>query len=222
MVVNGDLYTDNNLSVNGGIFTTDATIFGNFVALNDINLTGSSKLIMDGNYNIYSDGSSLRFDGDVVPHNVSWDLGNNVSGEHWDDVVADDVILFSDRRLKKEIKEINPVLSRVMTLNPVTYKYIESHSKDDRMRSGLLAQELLEVFPHAVITEDVDVDINTGDVIRTPVEYLGINYLELVPITIKAIQEQQATIDSQNQEIDNLKEELKSIKLMLENVMDKD
>lgn len=84
----------------------------------------------------------------------------------------------SDRRLKENINPITYGLNTVMAMNPSTYKYISTNKKS----LGFIAQEMEEVVPE-VVSENPD-------------GYLGISYTELIPVLVKAIQEQQAVIES--------------------------
>ncbi len=152
--------------------------------------------------------SNLGLDGDVVPYSGStsgYDLGNNVAGEYWDDVVALEYITFSDRNTKDEVKSISHGLSDIMKLRPVSYRYKKEVSADDKIKLGLIAQEVEEVIPEAVVNDDVDVDAETGEKIITKGQYKGMNYDQLIPVLIKAVQEQQAIIEDLKREIDQIK-----------------
>ena len=65
-------------------------------------------------------------------------------------------------------------------IKPVEFTYNEKLCKNDGKRHfGVIAQELNEIFPkekYALVIED-----NSG--------YLLVNYIELIPILIKAVQE---------------------------------
>ncbi len=89
----------------------------------------------------------------------------------------------SDRRLKKGITAIeNGTLNKVMQLNPVSY--LMKDQMDTKRNLGLISQEVQELFPsitHYVKESDI----------------LTLSYTELIPILIKALQEQQGIIESQ-------------------------
>jgi len=163
---------------------------------------------------------NIQIDGDITPlGNVQFDLGNNTSTEHWDDCVADDFINFSDKRLKEDINDLENVLPSLLKLRPVTYKYLEKHNIDGRVRTGFIAQEMQDVFSNVVIDKDIDFNRQTNQKIVTQSEYLSMNYIELIPIAIKAIQEQQLLIEkleavnqSVNTENENLQNEVKQLK----------
>ncbi|MBF9675020.1 phage tail protein [Streptococcus pseudopneumoniae] len=90
----------------------------------------------------------------------------------------------SDRRLKENIKE-SPVnaLDKIQALNMVSFDFIESQKHEE---VGLIAQEVQEVVPHAVETDEVT-------------SYLSINYSKFVPYLLKAVQE----LDQKIKEMEN-------------------
>ena len=95
-----------------------------------------------------------------------------------------DVVAFSttpsDRRLKKNIKEINYGLDTIMNLNPKEYDW----KKDDRHDIGFIAQEVEEIIPEIVKDKKhFDKEIKTLD------------YEKLTAVLIKAVQEQQDQIN---------------------------
>jgi hypothetical protein len=92
---------------------------------------------------------------------------------------ANGTIQTSDATLKRDIVPLRYGLDEVRRLRPITYRWKEG---DDRVRLGLIAQEVREVVPELVH--------GSGG----PNEPLGMNYGELVPLLINAIQEQQTEI----------------------------
>ncbi|MCX7551854.1 tail fiber domain-containing protein [Xanthomarina sp. F2636L] len=90
----------------------------------------------------------------------------------------------SDRRLKKDITPLSYGLETILQLNPVAYNWI--NRTRDYKSLGLIAQEV-----QPIINEIVHID---DDEAKT----LSVSYTELIPVLIKAIQEQQEIIESQN------------------------
>jgi hypothetical protein len=88
----------------------------------------------------------------------------------------------SDRRSKKNIAPLQYGLSSVMAMNPVMYHMVEELDTDKK-HIGLIAQEI-----KAVIDEIVD------DIKDETKQFYGLDKSGLVPVLIKAIQEQQALI----------------------------
>ena len=131
-------------------------------------------------------------------------------------VLTGNLLMTSDRRLKSEIKTLPTTLDIIKQLNPVSYKKKDSISssnyKNEEM--GFIAQEIQKVLPMLVL-EGADMD-----------KTLSVNYISLIPVLTKAIQEQQTQIeekakvtdelkkqlDRQQKEIDELRELIKSIK----------
>lgn len=97
----------------------------------------------------------------------------------------------SDRRLKKDINEINYGLKELMKIRPVTYYYNFGKSKD-RKRIGLIAQEVKEILPEVVVGTETDTS------------YLSITYSDIIPVLIQSIKEQQKTIEVLQEQINIL------------------
>jgi len=98
----------------------------------------------------------------------------------------------SDARLKKDVADLSYGLRDLAALRPVTFKWKDPNRGDGR-HLGFLAQELQKVVP-----EIVDKDAKTG--------MLAVDYPALVPLLVKAMQEQQATIQRQDARIANLEQ----------------
>jgi hypothetical protein len=112
----------------------------------------------------------------------------------------------SDEKLKTNIKSIDSGLSLVGKLKPKKYKMLASDYPNmnlpTSLQYGLLAQDVAAVLPDLV--SDVPSPGNSPDGSRTapptPDTYKSVNYIGLIPILIKAVQEQQNQItDLQNQ-----------------------
>jgi len=101
----------------------------------------------------------------------------------------------SDFRLKREIKPILGGIETLMQLNPVSYEKKSSLASSDYSinENGFIAQELKKVLP---------ILVNEG---KGPDKLLSVNYISIIPILTKAIQEQQKTIEGQQKQIDELK-----------------
>lgn len=103
------------------------------------------------------------------------------------------VNFLSDKNAKKEIIELNKGINAVMALKPSQYKYKDSNT--GKLCYGFIAQELAEVFPNLVsVTPE-----NKGDT-------YAVDYVGLIPVLTKSIQEQQLLLEAQAIEIAKLKE----------------
>ncbi len=79
----------------------------------------------------------------------------------------------SDARLKRDVAPMDGILDRVLELRPVTYR-LRADSESGPQTFGLIAQEVETLFPEVV-----------GDCHGMK----ALSYSELVPVTIRAIQE---------------------------------
>jgi hypothetical protein len=93
----------------------------------------------------------------------------------------------SDRRLKSDIKDSPLGLDFIKTIRPVSY--FRNDDVDKKTEYGFIAQELDNALQNAGST-------NNGIVRLTPNGMLGVRYNDFLPISIKAIQEQQLQIEA--------------------------
>jgi hypothetical protein len=113
----------------------------------------------------------------------------------------------SDYRLKENIAPIQNALTRINTLNPISYDMIDTGVSGE----GFLAHEAQTVVPYAVIGEKDElyeadnVPEEKEDQIGQP-KYQMMDYAKLTPLLVKAIQEQQTIIDDLKSRIEALEE----------------
>ncbi len=98
------------------------------------------------------------------------------------------VVHSSDARLKKDVADLERGLDEVMRLRPVSFAWA---NRDDGRRVGLVAQEVRAVVDE-VVYEGQD-------------GTLGVAYESLVPVLVKAVQQQQAEIERLKQELEALR-----------------
>lgn len=106
----------------------------------------------------------------------------------------------SDESLKTAVASLTPVMDKLKALAIKTYAYKSDSSKE--MTIGLLAQEAKDLFPELVSYSEAD-------------QLYGVNYAGFSMVAIKAIQEQQATIEEQAQKIEHLEERLARLEALL-------
>ncbi len=115
----------------------------------------------------------------------------------------------SDNKLKEEVTPLaeTGLVERLMTVNPVSYRYTTDSEYADMhlpegIQFGLLAQELEAVFPELVSDEiNMIVPPATAEGGEDPSDareltFKAVNYTGLIPVLIQAIKEQQARIDA--------------------------
>ena len=110
----------------------------------------------------------------------------------------------SDRRLKENFSSIDSVLTKIMKIEGLSYNMINDSTK--RREYGVIAQDVQVVFPEMVTIVDPD----NG--------YLGVAYIQLVPVLLEATKAQQAIIEAQKAEIATEKAENESQKQEIETI----
>lgn len=182
---------------------------------------GSIEYIVDGTNELFYEGSAFSPMSDFGA-----DLGASpFSGvtRRWDDVYADDFITPTNTYSKTSNKNSNLQnrgLTEIMQLKPISYKentpsngnkIIPDNQKANKL--GFDAQELSVIIPEAVKKSDwVSLD-ESGE--RTYIEYerpIGVMPYQIIPVTVKAIQEQQNQIEEMKKEIALLKEMVNALK----------
>jgi len=102
----------------------------------------------------------------------------------------------SDARAKSDIRDLDLGLDFVLALRPVSFRYKNGNGRTDM---GFIAQDV-----EALMGDDYNVLGIGGDTDRT----LSLRYTDLIAPIVKAIKEQQATIEAQQAEIQDLKARL--------------
>jgi hypothetical protein len=102
----------------------------------------------------------------------------------------------SDQRFKENIRDLDDGLSKVMQLQPRKFDWKEGKGKNITNDRGFIAQEFEEVFPDLI--GDWKEEAPEGE---EPYKSLS---QDLIPTLVKAIQEQQATIEALTQRIETL------------------
>ena len=196
----------NNSGTNYGMYSnlsqpaaSTSDVFGTFNNIPDVGAGTHYGFLAnvpgDGHFGVYSintsaNGYSGYFDGrvgvtgtllvddHVLPiTDAAYNLGSLT--QRWNTVYATNgTIQTSDERLKKNIQPLHYGLKEVLQLHPVNYQWKDTNEP----KIGLLAQEV-----QGLIKEIVKEDPGS--------KLLGMNYGELVPVLIKAIQEQNERIE---------------------------
>ncbi len=115
----------------------------------------------------------------------------------------------SDRRVKSNIKPLPSLLDKVMSLRPVTYQ-MKHHNPQQRQSIGFVAQEVRAAFPE--ITSVLKGNDHGYEGIP---DLHTMNYEDLGPIAIKAIQEQQQKIKSLKERNDALLQRIEAVEKAL-------
>ncbi|MEO5893793.1 MAG: tail fiber domain-containing protein [Ferruginibacter sp.] len=115
--------------------------------------------------------------------------------------------VFSDARLKKEVSNLGSGLEIIKKLLPKTYLFKkEEYARLNlpvQKQFGFLAQDIETILPELVTTSREQVETDAKGKSRSE-DLKAVNYIELIPILTKAIQEQQEQIEELKKMINNL------------------
>ena len=99
----------------------------------------------------------------------------------------------SDERLKNITGEITNALDKVLQLRAATYTWKADESAKPQV--GLIAQDLLKVLPEVVVVPESETDKDGNK------QYMGVNYDNVIPLLVAAIQELKAEVDILKQQL---------------------
>lgn len=170
---------------------------------------GSIEYLVDGEAII---ASSFSF---APTASNTYSLGTSAS--RWSNIYLQNApTVTSDITLKNKIQDIGYGLKEIMQIKPISYQWKENYIGKTRIPDnlkqtslGFSAQELLTILPEVVKTHDWKIKSEA-----TPNEYeyvqndkLGVMYSQIIPVTVKAIQEQQAQIEELKTAVAELKKQ---------------
>ena len=104
-------------------------------------------------------------------------------------ITGAEVTATSDIRLKSNIETIDSALDKVKEMRGV---YFDKHGSQDKRSVGVIAQEMQEIMPEVVVTDD------------TEDKYLSVAYGNLVGVLIEAVKEL-------SEEVDKLKKSIRTV-----------
>lgn len=138
--------------------------------------------------------SVLKMDGARL-----YPTGNNTQGLGYTSNAYAQVVAYSfpnpsDIRFKKNIKNLNYGVADIMKIRPVTYDLKDN--KNEHLMIGFIAQEMEKIIPEIVSTN------------KDSVGYKSIDYVKLVPVLTKGMQQQQMVIESQGGELKALRAQI--------------
>ena len=160
-----------------------------------VGLTDAAYLVADSGVQLYQTGGA-RFgaDGTSARNLISFVNGTDGTpaevGVIQTNGSSTSYLTSSDRRLKENIADADDAGSKIDAIQVRKFDWKVDGSHQDY---GMVAQELLEVAPEAVSAPE------------DPEEMMGVDYSKLVPMMIKAIQEQQEQIEQLKADIAVLK-----------------
>lgn len=132
---------------------------------------------------------------------ATYDFGS--SNFRWKHIYTEDITTRnsittdSDRRLKNNINGLQYGLADVLNMRPVSYNLKKGNT--EQVHLGFIAQEVESIVPE-IVSQTTDEK-----------HMRSMRYSEIIPVLVKATQEQQALIDQQQQQIIDLQLMVKSL-----------
>lgn len=203
-----------------GFGSTTTSISGTVDVRNNGNRNNASLGVGSSEYIRGIDSSDAEFSHAIVPvTSGNLDLGD--SWLSWTNIYATNTtIQTSDIRKKKDIQPLKYGVESLMKLRPVSYKWkdefygeIKIKPADKRRKLGFITQEVNQVIPELIVDEHWTAEKENPNVpVKKATEIMGMRYSDLLPVIVKATQNQETLIRAVNkkqQEILRLLETLK-------------
>ena len=207
----GSIYWNNGTTNKGEIFYYHVSDYMSFTtnSVERARIDSSGNLLVGTTNSSSSAGAGFKVTSPVAGH---WDAGivttaNSASYSCWDiystatssyrfyvtttgviNAVSNTITTISDQRLKENIRDLDDGLATVMALKPRKFDWKESKGAGTKNVRGFIAQEFEQVFPD-LIDEWKDPAPEGEE------PYKAIR-ADLIPTLVKAMQEQQALIES--------------------------
>lgn len=200
----GGLYAENTNTSNG-YNAMEGVTRGVYSGVYGLHITNSGL-----GYGVYGSSNSPSGFGvfgsspAVVPTNTG------AAGYYDWDLVCGDLWTYSDRNLKDNIKSYEGALQDVLKIEVFSFVYDQKilTNSDNRQRFGFVAQQLETVFPTFVKTKTLFSSgvrkYKSENEFGSIGQYKVVNYVEMVPVLTKAMQEQQQIIEDLKKRIEEL------------------
>ncbi|MEM6343731.1 MAG: tail fiber domain-containing protein [Bacteroidota bacterium] len=161
----------------------------------------------------------VLYDASVIPTTDNTiDLGSATN--RWRDAyVANGITTTSDLRAKTNVEDLDYGMEEIMALRPVRYNWKEDATMEQKL--GLIAQEMLPIIGEVVQTHETRVNPETGEMETVELSLFGVNYMELLPVLIKGMQEQQQTLQTQQQLLELQSKQIEQLEKRLEQLENK-
>jgi len=166
-------------------------------------LTSGTRVQFGSVENIVDGINEFNFSDPLCPlTNANLNLGSSTN--RWASVWAvNGTIQTSDISLKENISPLKYGLKEIMQLKPVSFKWKQEQistfkipDAEKETKLGFIAQDLQKIVPEVVeTTQWKEYEENPGVLIKEEMARYGVSYSELIPVLIKAIQEQQIEIE---------------------------
>jgi hypothetical protein len=194
--LNGAGYNNVALGAYAGYYETGSNTF--YVNAYDRSsvIGDQQQSLLYGKFDMTAALQTLRINAAVtIPNTLT--VSNTVSGASF--------VTTSDLRLKTNIQPLGAAMATINQLQPVSYdkKFDLQSSQFSKHEWGFIAQELQKVLPHAVV-EGKDED-----------KILSVDYITLIPLLTKALQEQGQQLKAADERYRALEEKVERLMKLL-------
>lgn len=133
------------------------------------------------------------------------------STRRWTAVYAmNGFIQTSDANDKKQMLPLTQGLDKIKSLRPISFQWKDDTIDKSSTHLGFVAQEVQQVLPEIVVDHEWIEVPDTTEKVWEKTERLGMKYAEIIPVLVKAMQEQQVIIEEQKEENNLLKNQLET------------
>lgn len=215
----GSLVTDP-IYRTGNVGIGNASYYAGLLDVEEGTFSAAGTEVGVGNTEYFMDRSSEI----TISHNIVPITDNSISmgsaALRWSAVYASNgTINTSDIREKEAILPLAYGTSELMKLRPVSYEWKKelfatkfSGPFEKKQKIGFLAQDLQQVLPEVVQSYQWRENEKTKTYEKIPMERLGVNYAEILPVVIKSTQEQNESLVKIKQQLEEIKELLNETK----------
>lgn len=158
-----------------------------------------AKLVVDG-YVAYDNGAFGYLNSAGATGTASGIVNTSIYASAR--IVCSEFNAISDIRVKSEITPIKNALDIINKLNVVAYNKHIKDSEETMGEVGLIAQELMNVYPLAIRISQGDVPDSSGKW-KEVGDFHNVNYQTIFALALKAIQELQIQINELKQNLNN-------------------
>jgi hypothetical protein len=128
----------------------------------------------------------------------------------------------SDKKLKNDIQPLTKAVDKLMQLKPSTYTFKTEEFKAMNLpkgnQMGLIAQDLEKVLPELVTNmPEMEIKDKQGNVTTIP-EFKSVQYIQLIPLLIGGLQEQQKMIVEQKNVNNKLQQQIDELKALVQSL----
>jgi|GEM_PF-2842094 len=196
-----------NIAVMGDMYGIASA--ANYAGYFNTGLTGNK------NFGVFAqaDGGSANYG---IYASVHGNYPNNVAGYFNGDVYSTGSYLGSDAILKDNVLPLTNAINIINQLQPKTFTFKTSQypqmSLPTGSQFGLIAQDVETLLPNLVKEATQPEVIDTaGNIVTPAVTFKSLKYEAFIPILIQGAKEQQSTIDSLKQQIQDLQNQMAQV-----------